>query len=189
MSVVANMSAASLPQEQFVVLIARHERRIRSFIAALVSCNRDAIDEVIQSTYLVAWRKLDSFAYVDPTPDEELIRWMCTIARFEVKDFLRCQRDFRVPFDERLIDQIADMQFAESDYFEARHDALAGCLSRLAADQRELLNQRYGRNLSVKEVAARQGRQAGAVYTMLSRIRKALERCIQNSLRREGYCS
>ena len=71
------------------MLIARHERRIRSFIASLVSCNRDAVDEVIQSTYLVAWRKLESFTYVDPTPDEELIRWMCTIARFEVKDFIR----------------------------------------------------------------------------------------------------
>jgi RNA polymerase sigma-70 factor, ECF subfamily len=189
MSVVTDVSAASLPQEQFIVLIARHERRIRSFIAALVSCNRDAIDEVIQSTYLVAWRKLDSFTYLDSMPDEELIRWMCTIARFEVKDFLRRQRDFRVAFDESLIDQIADMQVVESGYFEARHEALANCLGRLAANQRELLNQRYGHNLSVKEVAARQGRQAGAVYTMLSRIRKALERCIQNTLRLEGHCS
>jgi RNA polymerase sigma-70 factor (ECF subfamily) len=189
MSVVTDVSEVSLPQEQFVVLIARHERRIRSFIAALVSCNHDAIDEVIQSTYLVAWRKLDSFTFVDGTPDEELIRWMCTIARFEVKDFLRRQRDFRVAFDENLIDQIADMQFAESNYFEARHEALAGCLGRLATAQRDLLNQRYGHNLSVKEVAARQGRQAGAVYTMLSRIRKALERCIENTLRQEGYCS
>jgi RNA polymerase sigma-70 factor, ECF subfamily len=189
MCMVTNLSAASLPQEQFVVLIARHERRIRSFIAALVTCNQDAIDEVIQSTYLVAWRKLDSFTYLDGAPDEELIRWMCAIARFEVKDYLRRQRDFCVAFDESLIDQIADMQVAEADYFEARHEALAACLSRLAIKQRELLNQRYGHSLSVKEMAARQGRQSGAVYTMLSRIRKALERCIQNTLRLEGYCS
>jgi len=187
--VVTNVSATSLPQEQFVVLIARHERRIRSFIASLVSCNRDAVDEVIQSTYLVAWRKLESFTYVDPTPDEELIRWMCTIARFEVKDFIRRRRDFHVALDAGLIDRIADLQIAESDYFEARHEALAECLSKLAASQRDLLNLRYGHNLSVKEVAARQGRQAGAVYTTLSRIRKALERCIQNTLRQEGYCS
>ena len=189
MSVVTDVSAASLPQEQFVVLIARHERRIRSFIAALVSCNRDAIDEVIQSTYLVAWRKLDTFTYMDSTPDEELIRWMCTIARFEVKDYLRRQRNFHVAFEGTLIDQIADMQIAESNYFEARHEALAVCLGRLAASQRDLLNLRYGHNLSVKELAARQGRQAGAVYTTLSRIRKALERCITNALRQEGYCT
>ena len=35
---------------------------------------------------------------------------MCTIARFEVMDFLRRQRDFRVTFDQSLIDRIADMQ-------------------------------------------------------------------------------
>jgi RNA polymerase sigma-70 factor (ECF subfamily) len=189
MSMVTDVSAASLPQEQFVVLIARHERRIRSFIAALVFCNRDAIDEVIQSTYLVAWRKLDSFSYVDGTPDEELIRWMCTIARFEVMDFLRRQRDFRVTFDQSLIDRIADMEVTESDYFEARHEALGECLGHLGPGQRDLLSLRYGHNLSVKELAARQGRQAGAVYTTLTRIRKALEQCIQKTLRQEGYCS
>jgi RNA polymerase sigma-70 factor (ECF subfamily) len=188
-SMVTKVSAASLPQEQFIVLIARHERRIRSFIAGLVFCDRDAIDEVIQSTYLVSWRKLESFTYVDSAPDEELIRWVCTIARFEVMDFLRRQRDFRVTFDPSLIDRIADMQVTESDYFEARHEALAGCLGRLAPQQRDLLSLRYGHNLSVKEVAARQSRQAGAVYTTLTRIRKSLEHCIQKTLRQEGYSS
>jgi RNA polymerase sigma-70 factor (ECF subfamily) len=183
------VSAAPLPQEQFVMLIARHERRIRSFIATLVSCNRDAIDEVIQSTYLVAWRKLASFTYVDVAPDEELIRWMCTIARFEVKDYIRRQRSFHSVFDEHLMDRIAEAQIERSEYFEARHQALSKCVGHLATDQRDILNLRYGQNLSVKELAARQGRQAGAVYTTLSRIRKALEQCIRNNLRKEGYCS
>jgi RNA polymerase sigma-70 factor, ECF subfamily len=189
MSMVMEVGEAALPQEQFVVLIARHERRIRSFIASLVGCNRDAIDEIIQSSYLVAWRKLASFTYLENTPDEELIRWICTIARFEVKDYMRGQRSFHLAFDEELIDQIADMQLAEQGYFEARHEALAECLGRLEAEQRDLVNLRYGRNLSVKELAARQGRQAGAVYTSLCRIRRTLQRCIQSSLRREGYCS
>jgi len=171
------------------MLIARHERRIRSFIAALVSCHRDAIDEIIQSTYLVAWQKLGSFTYVDEAPDEELIRWMCTIARFEVKDYVRRQRDFRHALDASLIDRIADLQVEQSDYFEARHEALAHCLGRLPDSQRHILNLRYGHNLSVKELAAREGRQAGAVYTALSRIRKALEHCIRNALRQEGYSS
>jgi RNA polymerase sigma-70 factor (ECF subfamily) len=187
--VVTDVSATPLPQEQFVVLIARHERRIRSFIATIVSCDRDAIDEVIQSTYLVAWRKLDSFGYLDRTPDEELIRWMCTIARFEVKDYIRHRRDFRAALDASLIDRIADMHVAKSDYFLARHEALAECLSKLDARQRDLLKLRYSHDLSIKELAGRQGRQAGAVYTALSRIRKTLERCIQNNLRHEGFCS
>jgi RNA polymerase sigma-70 factor (ECF subfamily) len=183
------VTEAALPQEQFVVLIARHERRIRSFIATLVSCNRDAIDEVIQSTYLVAWRKLVSFKYVDATPDEELVRWMCTIARFEVKDYLRRQHNFHRALDVSLIDRIADLQLEESDYLNARHEALAHCLERLPGRQRRMLTLRYGHDLSVKELAAREGREAGAVYTNLSRTRKALEQCIRSALRHEGYCS
>ena len=45
---------------------------------------------------------------------------MCTIARFEVKDYIRRQHDFRFAFDASLIDRIADMQVTDSDYFEAR---------------------------------------------------------------------
>src|SRR5690606_28204662 len=76
MAMVTRVSGAGLSQEQFVVLIARLERRVRSFIATLVGGNRDAIDEIIQSSYLVAWRKLSSFTYLDSTPDEELVRWI-----------------------------------------------------------------------------------------------------------------
>jgi RNA polymerase sigma-70 factor (ECF subfamily) len=188
MTIVNHVSAAPLPQEQFVVLIARHERRIRSFIAALVACDRDSIDEVIQATYLVAWRKLSSFSFVGERPDEELVRWMCTIARFEVKGFLRQQRAYHRALDANLIDRIADFQIGNSDYFEARHEALANCLGRLPRRQRHMLNLRYGHNLSVAELAAREGRQVGAIYTTLSRIRKVLERCIRTSLRQEGYC-
>jgi RNA polymerase sigma-70 factor, ECF subfamily len=136
------VSAVPLPQDQFVMLIARHERRVRSFIAALVGCDRYAIDEVIQSTYLVAWRKLHSFTYVDQQPDEELIRWMCTIARFEVKNYIRREAAFRSAFGGELIDRIADAQIEQSDILEARHEALSNCLSRLLAHQRAILNLR-----------------------------------------------
>jgi RNA polymerase sigma-70 factor (ECF subfamily) len=186
---VVAVSAASLPQEQFVVLIARHERRIRSFIAALVSCDCDAIDEVIQSTYLVAWRKLHSFTYLQSAPDDELVRWMCTIARFEVKEFCRRKRTFRSFFSGELIDHIADFQIEQSEYLEARHEALSRCLDRLPASQRDILNLRYAQNLSINELSARLHRQPGAIYTTLSRIRKALEHCVRGALRQEGYCS
>ena len=81
------------------------------------------------------------------------------------------------------------MQIEQSDYLEARHEALAHCLRRLPASQRDMLNLRYAQNLSIQELAARQQRQPGAVYTTLSRIRKALEHCIRSALRQEGYCS
>src|SRR5690606_33544215 len=63
------VSEKPLTSDQFVVLIARHERRVRSFIVSLAAGSADAVDEVLQATYLVAWQKLHSFSYVEATPD------------------------------------------------------------------------------------------------------------------------
>jgi len=72
---------------------------------------------------------------------------------------------------------------------EDRFEALKGCLERLPTRQRELLRLRYWQGLSIDEMARLRGRQVNAVYTALSRIRKALERCIEHSLRQEGQLS
>jgi RNA polymerase sigma-70 factor (ECF subfamily) len=178
-----------LPQDQFVVLIARHERRVRSFIASLTACQSDVVDEVLQATYLVAWQKLDTFTYLDATPDEELVRWICTMGRFEVMNYLRHERAMRRAFDPSVVEQIAACQAEHVAYLEDRHEALRTCITRLSARQRELLGLRYWRGLSIGDIANRIGLQAGATYTTLSRIRKALERCILHTLSQEGHAS
>jgi RNA polymerase sigma-70 factor, ECF subfamily len=183
------VSEKPLTSDQFVVLIARHERRVRSFIVSLAASSADAVDEVLQATYLVAWQKLHSFSYVGTTPDEELVRWMCTIARFELMSYSRRYGSSRIAFDDRLIEQIADVYAESSDYLESRHLALRGCIEKLPERQREMLGQRYWRGLSIEELASGRGQEANAVYTALSRIRKGLERCIRASLRQEGYAS
>jgi len=180
------VSEKSLKPDQFVVLIARHERRVRSFIATMAAFHGDVVDEVLQATYLVAWQKLETFSYVDATPDEELLRWICTVARFELMTYMRQQRPRRVDLDAAVMEQIADYQASHADQLESRHQALKTCLERLPAGQREMLSLRYWRGLSIKEMATSRGQQEGAVYTALSRIRKALERCIVHRLRQEG---
>ena len=181
------VSEKPLTSDQFVVLISRHERRVRSFIATLASCKSDIVDEVLQATYLVAWQKLASFTFVEAAPDEELVRWMCAIARFEVMTYVRTYGESRLPLEARVIEQIADVFEAQSDALESRHLALKGCLDKLPSQQREMLRLRYWRGISIKELAAQRGQEANAVYTSLSRIRKSLERCIRHSLSQEGY--
>jgi RNA polymerase sigma-70 factor (ECF subfamily) len=176
-----------LTPDQFVVLIARHERRVRSFISTLAACRADVVDEVLQTTYLTAWQKLASFTYVERTPDEELVRWMCTIARLQVLSYARRYGSSRIAFDVDVIEQIADVCTSESELLESRFQALKQCLEKLPARQREMLSLRYWRGLSIKELAAERGQDAGAVYTALSRIRKALEQCIRRSLSLEGH--
>lgn len=176
-----------LTPDLFVVLIARHERRVRSFVATLVSCRGDVVDEALQATYLTAWQKLSSFSYVEAAPDEELIRWMCTIARFEVMSVLRRLETSTVAFDPKVIEQIAEVCMRDGDALESRYQALKKCLEKLPSRQREMLRLRYWRGLSIAELASQRRQEPGAVYTALSRIRKSLESCIRRSMSQEGY--
>lgn len=181
------MNEKPLTSDQFVVLIARHERRVRSFIATLASCRSDVVDEVLQATYLTSWQKLSSFTYVEASPDEELVRWMCTIARFEVMNFARRYGSSRTAFDAKVIEQVADVYMEESEVLESRHQALKRCLEKLPGRQREMLSLRYWRGMSIPDLAAHRGQEVGAVYTALSRIRKSLEQCIRHTMSQEGY--
>ncbi len=61
--------------------------------------------------------------------------------------------------------------------------ALALCLDRLHRFARSLLAMRYHENLSVSEMARRMNRPVESVYTTMSRIRKALQACIERANR------
>lgn len=183
------MKGSQLSPEAFVVLIARHERRIRGYIASLVAFDQEAIDDLLQTTYLVAWRKLPGFCYMQTEPDEEAIRWVIAIARLETFNYIR-QRKKRMPvaFSESLLSEIADVQDQEWDYFQARWRAFSGCVEKLDSKQKDLIRLRYGLGLSAGEIGTRQGKRPNTVLATLSRIRKSLEKCILMTLKKEGIC-
>jgi RNA polymerase sigma-70 factor, ECF subfamily len=68
----------------------------------------------------------------------------------------------------------------------ARTEALQGCLQRLPRSDRELVEQCYGSETKIKDIADGLGRSAGAVYTSLCRIRQALLACIERALTSEA---
>lgn len=183
------LGGATLDPEAFVLIIARHERRIRGFIATLLPFDRAAVDDLVQTTYLVAWRKLTDFRYQGDTPDEEAVRWIIAIARFETFSYLRASKKRRaLEFDEELLGEIADTQADDWDAFDARWRAFTGCVQKLPEQQREVIKLRYGAGLSLDEIGKRHERPANTIAVRLSRIRKTLEECIRASLRNEGYC-
>lgn len=181
------MSTSGVEPDDFVLLLARHGPRVRAFIATLVGYDAEVIDEVMQSTLLIAWKKLESFRYHEESPAEELIRWVCTIARFEVLGYLRDRkRRQTLVFDESLVVELADLQDEKSEFLDARRTALRGCLKQLEPKQQEAIRMRYGVGLSMPEIATRQGRSVKAATVAMCRLRKALEKCILQALGREG---
>ncbi|TWT75574.1 RNA polymerase sigma factor [Posidoniimonas polymericola] len=183
------LTGSTLEPEAFVLLIARHERRIRGFIATLLPFDRDAVDDLIQTTYLVAWRKLAEFRYERETPDEEAVRWIIAIARFETFSHMRANKKHRyAELDEQLLGQIADVQSEDWGRFDARWRAFGSCVQKLEGSQREVIRLRYGLGLSLDEIGQRYGKLPNTIAARLSRIRRALEKCIGTSLQNEGYC-
>ena len=144
------------------------------------------IDEIVQDAWLVAWKKIDLFRYRGETADEEFVRWLCTIARYEVMKYRRKSVP-RLVLDEQVIDKLAALQFDEADYFEARHEALSVCIENLRPRDKALVRRRYEENMSVHDLADWIGRSADAVYKSLNRIRTSLLACIERTLKREGY--
>lgn len=65
---------------------------------------------------------------------------------------------------------------------DERHEALAGCLKKLAPRDRELVLTRYEPGSGVAEAAKRSGRSMAAAYKALNRLRKLLHDCVTHEL-------
>ena len=121
-------STGRLSQDEFIVLIARHERRVRGFVATLVR-KRECVDEVVQQACLTAWKKIETFVRVEGTVDRDFARWLCTIARFEALAYVRKNQGSRLLFDSELVEKLADLQLND-EKLEDRQEALQSCIKK-----------------------------------------------------------
>ena len=168
-------------EEQFVHLLSTHKRQLFGYIFALVHSIADA-EDVFQQTSLVLWEKFDEFE-----PGSDFAAWATSIARYKAIDFLRSLRRQRACFSPALLDQLAMQVTTRSELAEARATALESCRQKLSADDRQTLRACYATGVKIKQVAATLNRPVGSVYDSLSRIRQALLKCIERTLRTEGY--
>jgi RNA polymerase sigma-70 factor, ECF subfamily len=167
--------------EEFVRLFVENQRRVHAFIATLLPNLSDA-EDVLQETSVTAWRKFGDFC-----SGTDFVRWACTIARLEVLKFRRQQKSGRLLFNDALLESLADQQMNQSDVWRNSSQALADCLAKLCATDRELFLCCCRSGTTTKQVAAQLQRPANTVYKAFSRIRKALLDCIQRTVSREEH--
>ena len=175
----------SLDSEEFVALMLAHGSRVRGFVMTLMLPVSD-IDDVFQNACMAAFRKLETFSYEGETPDEEFVRWICTVAKFEVLQYYKKRRTARVAFSSDLVSQVADMQIEESETIQSRQEALKECIEKLSDKEQNLIAMRYGDAIPVADIAKRVGQSANGVYKALERIRARLMGCIRTKLKAEG---
>ncbi|MDX1564319.1 MAG: hypothetical protein R3236_02885, partial [Phycisphaeraceae bacterium] len=108
------------------------------------------------------------------------------IARREVLEYRRRKgRESRM-FGSEVLEQLAGQYWKQQPELEARREALAHCMKRLATEDRKLLEACYLPGAEVPKVARKLSRKATSVYRSLRRIRRVLADCIDGRLTAEG---
>ena len=143
----------------FERLVADHERTVRAL--AMAYCrDASAADDVVQETFLRAWKSLDGLR--DPS---KVKTWIYSLARHAAIDQLRARK--RRETEELTVDVKAP---------EKRSDDLVDRVMRavdgLREDYRQILLLRYVEKLSYGEIAESLGMTATAVGEKLHRVRK-----------------
>ena len=176
-----NMPPDSLAdrQETFVRLFSQNEGKVRAFVTALLP-NWEGVDDVMQETSLVMWRKYDHFDV--EAPGSSFVAWAFTIARYEVLKYRRRHATDRLVFSDDVYELLAAEAEGVASEQPHRQSALRHCLTKLAAPQRELIRIIYSDGVSIKTAAEHTGRSPTGLYKALARIRAALHRCVSFNL-------
>lgn len=166
-------------REYIVTQLTEHQNRLYGYVYSLLGDHSRTAD-VVQETNLVVWRKLDEFQ-----PDKPFLPWAFAIARFQVLACLRDHRKDRLLLDAELIEAMSDEVERKAEQIEAIRGALRHCLRSLTDGNRELVERRYYRGMSMTDIAAAVDRTIGSVKVALLRIRRQLADCVQKRLAAE----
>ncbi len=169
------------PHDLFEILVREHESRLRAFVGAFVR-DQNALDDIVQDAFLVAWRNLDRYDRSRPFGP-----WLRGIARRLALAHYRKVSDKRLAFvDAQAVDELAGLyerlESAPGDTFEEQLASLRKCLERLSGHQREVLTLHYEEDLACGEIAESMGRSREAVKKLLQRSRAWLGQCIEQRL-------
>jgi RNA polymerase sigma-70 factor len=168
-------------RDLFEILTREHIDSVRAFLLASLRDNV-AAEDVLQETFLVAWRILDRYDRALPFGP-----WVRGIAAKLLLNHRRKLGRSRVYFcDDQVLthldDGFRDFARLQGDTFDEKLDALRGCLDQLTGPQRESIRLHYEHGLHCKEIALRLGIGFEAVKKHLQRGRALLHRCLLTKL-------
>ena len=164
-------------ESDFLRIFMRHENALRAFARGLLP-TWDAVDEVLQESSVVMWRKL---AQLDSA--EHFLPWAKMIVRLEA---LRLRRNFsrdRLVFGDAVIELLAtEAEQIGDDVWERERGALINCLAQLPAHHRQLVLAPYASDGGVTRFAESTERTVNSLYKLIGRLREKLMRCVEDKL-------
>ena len=180
-----NHNLANLPDETLVkdyaagnngafdALLKRHKGRVFSFILSVVR-DRDVADDIFQETFIKAIMTIKQGRYVE---NGHFAAWLCRIAHNLVIDHFRqtkSENTVSSDDDEGIVLNRRDLSEGTIEDMLVNtqvHTDVRRIIAALPSEQKEVLEMRYYRYMSFKEIAETTG---VSINTALGRMRYAL---------------
>jgi RNA polymerase sigma-70 factor (ECF subfamily) len=185
---VASREAENIDErtEAFLRLFMINHPQLYRYIITLVGQTHLA-DDFIQECGLVLWKKFKEFDTTAPATEQRFYRWSRSIAFRLVRNFQRLRQSRTLYMGDDFLRKIASTHAAADELLELRKQALDGCLAKLSAPDRELLQICYRSSHPIQFVASDLNRTPASIYKKLRRIRRQLFSCINHSLDLKGH--
>lgn len=148
--------------------------RLTAYIRSIVT-NRHLAEDVFQDVSVLALQQRDHFEST-----AHLENWLRRTARHKSLNTIAKMVNRQVSLDSYVLD-LLEPEWESVDRLEWAEniERLEHCIERLPETGRRMLRMRYEQDLSGSAIGKQLGRKASAVYVTLSRMRKALEQCMQ----------
>jgi RNA polymerase sigma-70 factor (ECF subfamily) len=168
-------------EPDFMRLFVAHERELRAFARMLLP-TWEAVDDVLQESSVVMWKKLDQLR-----DESGFLPWAKVIVRFEaLRARRRAARDRLVLSEETISILAKEALEVADDPLRRERDALTICLQKLSDDHRKLVLMPYVESGGLLQVAERTRRSANSLYKLLGRLREKLRLCVERELELAG---
>lgn len=169
-------SHATPTANAFPALWADIRPRLISYLIAATGDFHDA-EDLLQRVAVATLAKLPTY---DPT--RPFGAFAIGIAKFEVLRFRRESARDRLRFGEEAVIALGDAFVRVEHESDARLEALPGCLETLAPKAKQALELVYRDGLKGDEAAQKLRTSGGNLFSMLSRARAQVRRCVENKL-------
>lgn len=160
----------------FAELWLKSQNTLGGYVCAHVPDHAMA-EDVMQEVARQATANFDQYDH-----DKPFLGWLIGIARQRIADAYRAQNRRPIVFSSDIVDSFAKVYEQLEPQEDDRAEGLRICMDKLSDRHRRVLDLKYGRRQSTKDIADQVGGSPGSIDTMIYRIREALRQCINQYL-------
>lgn len=166
-------------QKGFAELWLKSQNTLGGYVCAHVP-DHNLAEDVMQEVAKQATANFDQYDHGRP-----FLGWLIGIARQRIADAYRAKNRRPIVFSSDIVDSFAKVYVELEPEEDDRAEGLRICMDKLSDRHRRVMDLKYGRRQSTKDIAEQVGASPGSIDTMIYRIREALRQCINQYLEKQ----